>query len=115
MAEMPRLQGNFLCPKPQKKLDEYKKQVRFCTPTYNGAREFQVKAAGGKIFLVDLWKRICACGHWQLFGIPCPHAISCMCFNKEQPEKYVDACYHLNTGMRAYSFVIHPLNDSSQW
>ncbi|CAN1142449.1 hypothetical protein LINPERHAP2_LOCUS13091 [Linum perenne] len=63
MAEMARLQGNLLCPKPQKKLDEYKKQVRFCTPTYNGAREFQVKAAQGKIFVVDLSKRTCACGH----------------------------------------------------
>ncbi|CAN1125205.1 hypothetical protein LINPERHAP2_LOCUS2776 [Linum perenne] len=81
---------------------------------YNGAKEYQVRF-GTKQFVVNLEDRTCACGRWQLCGIPCTHAVSCILFNKEKPEEYVDRCYHVQTGIQSYSYVIHPINDSSQW
>ncbi|CAN1160235.1 hypothetical protein LINPERHAP2_LOCUS23190 [Linum perenne] len=27
----------------------------------------------------------------------------------------MDWCYHVQTGIQSYSYVIHPINDSSQW
>ncbi|CAN0899567.1 hypothetical protein LINGRAHAP2_LOCUS20347, partial [Linum grandiflorum] len=66
-------------------------------------------------FVVDLGERTCTCGRWKLSGIPCTHAVSCILFNKEKPEAYVDPCYHVQTGIRSYSYVIHPINDSTQW
>ncbi|CAN1762519.1 hypothetical protein LINPERHAP1_LOCUS8409 [Linum perenne] len=68
-----------------------------------------------KQFVVNLGDRTCACGRWQLCGITCTNAISCILFNKKKPEEYMDWCYHVQTGIQSYSYVIHPINDSSQW
>ncbi|CAN1131273.1 hypothetical protein LINPERHAP2_LOCUS6307 [Linum perenne] len=59
--------------------------------------------------------RTCACGRWQLTGIPCSHAVACIRYNREKPEKYVDPSLKVEAALRSYAYAIHPLNDSSQW
>ncbi|CAL1379371.1 unnamed protein product [Linum trigynum] len=76
--------------------------------------EFQVRSPRGE-FVVDLLQRTCACGRWQLSGIPCSHAISCILHNKDKPENYVDSCYHMDTYMMSYAYPIHAHNDANQW
>ncbi|CAN1125442.1 hypothetical protein LINPERHAP2_LOCUS2908 [Linum perenne] len=57
----------------------------------------------------------CACGRWQLRGIPCCHAVSCIHYNREKLEHYVHPSLKVEAALRTYSHMIHPLNDSSQW
>ncbi|CAN1181269.1 hypothetical protein LINPERPRIM_LOCUS6153 [Linum perenne] len=60
-------------------------------------------------------RRTCVCGRWQLTGIPCSHSISCIQYNREKPEEYVDPSLKVEAALRSYAYVIYPLNDSSQW
>ncbi|CAL1396032.1 unnamed protein product [Linum trigynum] len=76
--------------------------------------EYQVQSYRGR-YVVDMRNRTCACGSWQLSGIPCQHAIACMKMNNDPPERYMDDCYRVDTCKKAYSFAVLPLNDSSQW
>ncbi|CAN1781074.1 hypothetical protein LINPERHAP1_LOCUS15313 [Linum perenne] len=80
---------------------------------YNGDGEFEVQ--GDRNFVVKLRKFECACGSWQLSGIPCEHAIACINHNGENLVDYVHDFFLVGTYNRPYSVSIHPLNDSAQW
>ncbi|CAN1128899.1 hypothetical protein LINPERPRIM_LOCUS17121 [Linum perenne] len=66
-------------------------------------------------FVVDLGSNTCACGLWQLSGLPCEHALSCISHNKESLATYVDHCYCKETYSMAYYYTIKPLNDPGMW
>ncbi|CAN1215024.1 hypothetical protein LINPERPRIM_LOCUS34 [Linum perenne] len=103
-----------ICPKPLQKLNVYKEQAAAFTPTYNGDKEYQVRGPRGQ-FVVDLNSWTCACGRWQLSGIPCQHAVRCIQYCQEDPELYVDKCYYTDMYKASYARSIKPLNDSTQW
>ena len=44
-------------------------------------------------FVVNLDKKTCACRRWDLSGVPCYHAISCIYFAKCAPENYIGDVY----------------------
>ncbi|GAA0167577.1 hypothetical protein LIER_40410 [Lithospermum erythrorhizon] len=75
---------------------------------WNGKNGFEVKDCSGNQFSVDTGKRICSCGSWQLCGIPCPHAITCLHENKKPLEEAVSDCYSKATFMRTYDHVLNP-------
>ncbi|CAN1143569.1 hypothetical protein LINPERPRIM_LOCUS26581 [Linum perenne] len=57
----------------------------------------------------------CACGLWQLSGLPCEHALACISYNRDPIEPYCNTCYTVGTYRLAYENSINPLNDASQW
>ncbi|KAI5312624.1 hypothetical protein L3X38_041797 [Prunus dulcis] len=69
---------------------------------------------GGE-FVVDLRAKTCSCKRWNLCGIPCPHGILATFQRCENPIAYVDDCYKLETYMKAYEPVIHPIPSMDQW
>ncbi|CAN1824632.1 hypothetical protein LINPERHAP1_LOCUS30847 [Linum perenne] len=70
---------------------------------------------GLKSWVVNLRGSECACGLWQLSGLPCQHALSCITLNNEPVEPYCNPCFKVSTYRLAYRNAISPLNDSSQW
>ncbi|PNX89230.1 sucrose-phosphate synthase-like protein, partial [Trifolium pratense] len=44
-------------------------------------------------YVVNLVEKTCACRRWELSGIPCVHAISCLWFNNTKPEDFVAHWY----------------------
>ncbi|CAN1284603.1 hypothetical protein LINPERPRIM_LOCUS18672 [Linum perenne] len=95
------------------KLRINKGRAAFWYPIYNGDGEFEVQ--GTRNFVVKLQQFECACGSWQLSGIPCEHAISCISYNGEKLVDYVHDAFLVGTYNQSYSVSIHPLNDSAQW
>ncbi|CAN1198720.1 hypothetical protein LINPERHAP2_LOCUS44586 [Linum perenne] len=57
---------------------------------------------------------MCACGKWQLCGIPCEHAISCI-LQQRTSRGLCALMFKVGTCLQAYLFPIHPLNDPNQW
>ena len=51
---------------------------------------------------------------WDLCGIPCPHVISAISFNKEKAKAYVDGYYSVDT-QKNYKELIHPINGENSW
>ena len=55
---------------------------------------------------VDLNARSCTCKKWELCGILCCHAISCIFFIHKNVEEFVDDCYKREAYLRAYARFI---------
>ncbi|CAN1785005.1 hypothetical protein LINPERHAP1_LOCUS16739 [Linum perenne] len=108
-----RLPHDAICPVQSRKISVNKGKAAFWYPMYNGDGEFEVQ--GDRNFVVKLRKFECACGSWQLSGIPCEHAIACINHNGEKLVDYVHDSFLVGTYNRSYSVSIHPLNDSAQW
>ncbi|KAI5342082.1 hypothetical protein L3X38_009957 [Prunus dulcis] len=86
-----------------------------CIPRLAGKKLYQVNHIYGGEFVVDLRAKTCSCRRWNLCGIPCPHAISAIFQICENPIAYVDDCYKLETYIKAYEPVIHPIPSMDQW
>ncbi|RYR71993.1 hypothetical protein Ahy_A02g006201 [Arachis hypogaea] len=66
-------------------------------------------------FVVDLDAAECSCRKWQMSGISCPHAISCISFKRLDLESYVDDCYKKDAYLKCYQEVIHLVNRPNLW
>ena len=65
--------------------------------------------------IVDLAAKTCDCRRWQLTGIPCCHAISCLRHERIAPESVLPSCYSLDAYNNAYAYSIWPCRDKSEW
>jgi hypothetical protein len=66
--------------------------------------------------IVDLGAKECSCLEWQHTGKPCDHAIVVITsFRNERIENYVHDFYSVHKFREAYSRVIYPIRDRSQW
>lgn len=102
------------CPRIIKKLEKFK-QLRFLyTTTWSGGDQYQVLGPDGQ-FVVNKTKRTCSCRRWQLTGIPCSHAISCIYYNRDKPENYLHECYKVNTYLATYKHTLFPTHDKNSW
>ncbi|CAN1146571.1 hypothetical protein LINPERPRIM_LOCUS6540 [Linum perenne] len=108
------LDPEALCPNAWVRIRERKQRAAYCYPTFSGSGQYEVRE-GLRSWVVDLRHSQCACGLWQLSGLPCEHALACLAHNKEAVEPYCDPCYKVSTYRAAYRHSIKPLNDSSQW
>ncbi|XP_077237210.1 uncharacterized protein LOC143878882 [Tasmannia lanceolata] len=64
---------------------------------------------------VDLEKRTCMCGLFQIMGLPCGHAIAAMGVNKLDKYRYCQDWFLASTYRTTYEEVIHPTLDRTQW
>ena len=65
--------------------------------------------------IVDINARTCGCRRWQLTGVPCCHAISCLRSERIPPESVLAACYSVNAFKNAYGSNIRPCTDKTEW
>ena len=102
-------------PRIFKIIEKNKMGASQCIPRLAGEKLYQVSHIYGGEFVVDLRAKTCSCRRWNLCGIPCPHAISAIFQRCENPIAYVDDCYKLETYMKAYEPVIHPIPSIDKW
>nr|XP_023900754.1 uncharacterized protein LOC112012612 [Quercus suber] len=103
-----------LCPKICKRLHREKMGSGRWLACWAFDTKFKVKN-GLQSFIVDPAKGVCSCRKWDITGIPCCHAVSCILFNREQVEKYTNASYHTSTYKACYEHTIDPLNGANMW
>ena len=65
--------------------------------------------------MVDLRNRTCSCRRWELNRIPCTHAVNAIARTREEPEVFIDQCYSKNAYLRAYQYIIYPINGENLW
>ncbi|XP_078430826.1 uncharacterized protein LOC144702665 [Wolffia australiana] len=103
-----------LCPRIRGLLEENRLKSRKCRLKYAGHYQFEVMIFGDG-YVVDLRARKCSCRYWALRGIPCPHAIACIHWIKDDPENFVSDCYKRDMYQRAYHMAIPPMNMRNMW
>ncbi|KAK4394555.1 hypothetical protein Sango_1609800 [Sesamum angolense] len=95
-----------ICPNVKKKINKQQSQARHCFTRWCGGSEFEVDHFLDK-FVVDLEKKTCTCGMFQLTGLPCCHACAAIGSKRSKLEDYVDDCYTKSTYLKVYSEKIH--------
>ena len=80
-----------------------------CMEVYTSAKD------QGEDDMFDLQNQTCACRKWQLTGIPCFHACSCILFQKQSPLDYMHQCHNREWYLRVYSHVLEPINGEQYW
>ena len=59
--------------------------------------------------------KTCDCRRWNLTGIPCSYAISCLRHERITLESVVPECYSSNSYLSAYGHNVWPCKDKSTW
>ena len=103
-----------LCIKVKKRLYKEKLGSGKWLACWAGHTKFKVKNEVNS-FIVDLAEYKCSYWKWEITGIPCCHAISCIFFNREDAEKYVNDCYKVNAYKACYEPMIEPINGQNMW
>ena len=106
--------GTMICPNILKKVNAYITQSGFCHAVCNGAECFEVVHWDHR-FTVNLLEKTCSCRYWQLSGLPCPHAISCIYFRTNSLEEYIASCYSVSEFKKTYSHYLQPLEGMHSW
>ena len=106
--------STVVCPRIQAKLEIEKEVVANCFPMPSTNLIFQLNYNMDSL-IVDLDARICTCRKWDLCGIPCSHAVSCIFFLCKNAKDFVDDCYKREAYLRAYSGSIPPCVGERHW
>ncbi|KAL0373574.1 UNVERIFIED_CONTAM: hypothetical protein Sradi_3273100 [Sesamum radiatum] len=96
----------IVCPNMLKKINKQGKLARHCFSRWCGDKEFEIDHFT-KRFVVDLDKKTCTCGMFQLTAYPCCHAYSAIADMRHHIENYVDSCYKKPAYLKVYENMIH--------
>ncbi|XP_078436611.1 uncharacterized protein LOC144707382 [Wolffia australiana] len=103
-----------LCPRIRELLEGNKLKSRTCTLRHAGEYQFEVTDLGNR-FVVDLRTRSCSCRYWNIRGIPCSHAITCIHWMKQDPVSFFTDWLKKDVYKLAYRNGIRPLNGRNLW
>ncbi|WCJ35209.1 hypothetical protein M5689_016475 [Euphorbia peplus] len=89
-----------------------------CARTYQVLRaneaEFEVISNEGPN-IVDIRNRCCLCRGWQLYGLPCAHAVAALLSCRQNVYRFSESCFTLATYRKTYSQTMHPIPDKTLW
>ncbi|KAK8475945.1 hypothetical protein V6N13_124052 [Hibiscus sabdariffa] len=94
---------------------EHRTCVRhLCWPKHVGCNKFQVQHGPANQHTVELDSTTCSCRKWDLTGVPCCHAVSCILMIHGRPEDYVNECYTKRKQLEIYRHFISPIKGPNQ-
>lgn len=76
--------------------------------------EFKVISQDGS-HAVDIRNRCCVCRGWQVYGLPCSHAVAALLYCRQNVHRFAESCFTVATYRKAYSQTIHPIPDRTLW
>ncbi|CAN1797300.1 hypothetical protein LINPERHAP1_LOCUS21217 [Linum perenne] len=103
------------CRKILRKLAGRAKMSRYCHIIGNGKDGYEVRYKNEDRFVVQLELAKCSCRSWELTGVPCPHAISCIICEGKDPQEFIDDCYTVERYWKTYDNVMILMNGPSAW
>ncbi|CAN4094350.1 unnamed protein product [Withania somnifera] len=106
--------SSTLAPSAEKRIEEARTQASAYQVIRSDEVEFEVISAE-RSDIVNTGTRSCSCRDWQLYRIPCSHAVAALMSCKKDiytfTEKYFTAAsYH-----ESYSKEVHPIPDKLEW
>ncbi|KAL8115125.1 uncharacterized protein LOC141667100 [Apium graveolens] len=76
--------------------------------------EFEVISHEGSN-IVDIRNRCCLCRGWQLYGLPCSHAVAALLSCRQNVHRFTESSFTVVNYRKTYSQTIHPVPDKSLW
>jgi hypothetical protein len=75
--------------------------------------EFEVLSAD-RSDIVNIGSHSCSCRHWQLYGIPCSHAVAALISCRKDVYAYA-RCFTVASYKETYAEAIHPIPSKVEW
>lgn len=97
-----------LCPRPENKLNINVEAARTLRLDRSSGSVFEVSDKDNT-YEVNLSLKTCSCKHFQLEGIPCKHACSCIQELRLSPYEFCDSFFTLEKYRECYVAVVNPI------
>lgn len=105
-----------LCPRIQAQVEKHKVFARGWNAFWDGGFCYGVREGATQTkYVVNLTEKTCSCNAWQISGIPCKHAVVAIWNKVDEPEQYVSDYFRSGTYMKAYQYLLEPLNGPQEW
>jgi hypothetical protein len=106
-----------ICPNIFKKLKVNIQRTQFLDVLWNGKDGFEVRHMNGRgrKYTVNLEKRTCSCGYFQLAGLPCCHAITAIYKCGKVVDDFIDNCYSIEQFKKIYEHCLEPVEGEEMW
>uniref|UniRef100_A0A5B7BTU7 SWIM-type domain-containing protein n=1 Tax=Davidia involucrata TaxID=16924 RepID=A0A5B7BTU7_DAVIN len=76
--------------------------------------EFEVLSAD-RSYIVNIGTHFCSCRDWQLYGIPCSHAVAALISARKDVYAFTEKCFTVASYRETYSEEIHPIPSKIEW
>ncbi|KAK2383336.1 MuDR family transposase [Trifolium repens] len=76
--------------------------------------EFEVISAD-RSNIVNIGSRSCSCRDWQLYGIPCSHAVAALISCRKDVYAYTAKCFTVASYRDTYAEELHPVPRKLEW
>ena len=103
-----------LCPRIRAVVEENKLVSRRCIVVHAGEYRFEVTMLTDR-FVVDLNAPTCTCRYFNIRDIPCPHAIACIQWTRQDPADFVSHWFKKETYQASYSWGIPAMDGRNMW
>ncbi|KAK7376275.1 hypothetical protein VNO78_34738 [Psophocarpus tetragonolobus] len=105
---------SILVPSAERRVAEALDRARTYQVLRANDAEFEVISHEGTN-IVDIRNRCCLCRGWQLYGLPCAHAVAALLSCRQNVHRFTESCFTVATYRKTYSQTIHPIPDKSLW
>ncbi|GFY90697.1 hypothetical protein Acr_07g0008940 [Actinidia rufa] len=105
---------SILVPSAERRVAEALERARTYQVLRANEAEFEVISHEGTT-IVDIRNRCCLCRGWQLFGLPCAHAVAALLSCRQNVHRFTESCFTVATYRKTYSQTIHPIPDKTLW
>ena len=82
---------------------------------YKVVTQRHVDGKGGHTHTVHYYKHVCSCGKWQMYRLPCSHALDVCRRRYDNPHDIVHQVHHTRTFFDQYSGKFVPMAHSDYW
>ncbi|CAI9761407.1 unnamed protein product [Fraxinus pennsylvanica] len=105
---------SLLVPSAERHVSEAIERARTYQVLRANEADFEVISHEGTI-TVDIRNRCCLCRGWQLYGLPCSHAVAALLSCRQNVHRFTESCFTVTTYRKTYSQTIHPIPDRTLW
>ncbi|KAK4441610.1 hypothetical protein Salat_0495900 [Sesamum alatum] len=105
---------SVLVPSAERQVSEALERARTYQVLRANEAEFEVISHEGTN-IVDIRNRCCLCRGWQLYGLPCSHAVAALLSCRQNVHRFAESCFTVATYRNTYSQTIHPIPDKTLW
>ena len=99
----------------RRKIVEARTEARGLTVIFGHENMFEVMEDLSKVFMVDLGKKTCDCGEWQIFGLPYKHNVCSIDAKRLNIKDYIHTSMKNQAFVDTYNYQYLPLPDENKW
>lgn len=99
----------------KKRIQKAREAARELHVVFGRDNSYEVVFENTKVNVVDLRKKECDCGEWQVSGLSCKHVVCCIDTERFNVEKFIDPLLKKDACLRTYKEQLNPLLEEIIW